>query len=375
MRRVKDNQRWDGVCGTPGIGRAIKTNFSHISWEEECKEKIKRNDFRYRVLNMFNLNRNKVESNPSFVCTHSKVIGYKTNIHKEEEKPGNVDIQRRNLQHIMSLPIQHSQQHPVFPETAERRLSISRGTQTIQTGPAQPAQPAQPAHRLLMRVGTEEGNYIKTGKWVQALHNNQQTANLDNKKTLGEIFGHVNDKGNDIFESNSDDTEVSEALSKGCKALQEAIQYKQRAILHLHTTSDVISPTTDIDTEDEDTTDSDDSDEDDESVNIYEEALNCENHTYMNRPPWVKARAQTPTIHKSYCFLAENSQVIEKKKLSRTAKSNPAPGLILGQKQQGHQATGIQRGDVLRTKLHGLQKSISVKLSFFHSKKLHIFSE
>merc|ERR1711892_669020 len=252
---------------------------------------------------------------------------------------------------------------------AERRLSISRGTQTIQTGPA------QPAHRLLMRVGTEEGNYIKTGKWVQALHNIQQTANLDNKKTLDEIFGHVNDKGNDIFESNSDDTEVSEALSKGCKALQEAFQYKQRAILHLHTSSDVISPTTDIYTEDEDTTDTDDSDEDDESVNIYEEALNCENHIYMNRPPWVKARAHTPTIHKSYCFLAENSQIIEKKKLSRTAKSNPAPGLILGQKQQGHQATGIQRGDVLRTKLHGLQKSISVKLSFFQSKKLHIFSE
>jgi len=77
----------------------------------------------------------------------------------------------------------------------------------------------------------------------------------------------------------------------------------------------------------------------------------------------------------SYCFLAENSQIIEKKKLSRTAKSNPAHGLILGQEQQGHQATGIQRGDALRTKLHGLKKSISVKLSFFHSKKLHIFSE
>jgi len=60
----------------------------------------------------------------------------------------------------------------------------------------------------------------------------------------------------------------------------------------------VISPTTDIDTEDEDTTDTDDSDEDDESVNIYEEALNCENHFYMKRPPWVKARAHTPTIHK-----------------------------------------------------------------------------
>ena len=77
----------------------------------------------------------------------------------------------------------------------------------------------------------------------------------------------------------------------------------------------------------------------------------------------------------SYCFLAENSQIIEKEKLSRTAKSKPAHGLILGQEQQGHQATGIQRGDALRTKLRGLKKSISVKLSFFQSKKLHIFSE
>ena len=121
MRGQQDNQSWDGVCGTPGIGKAIKANVSHISWEEEFKEKIKRKDFRYRVLNMFNLKRNKVESNPSFVCTHSKVIGYKTNIHKKEEKPGNVDfkfqdIQRPNLRHIMSLPIQRSQ-HPVFPET------------------------------------------------------------------------------------------------------------------------------------------------------------------------------------------------------------------------------------------------------------------
>ena len=60
----------------------------------------------------------------------------------------------------------------------------------------------------------------------------------------------------------------------------------------------MISPTTHIDTEDEDTTDTDDSDEDDESVNIYEEALNCENPTYMNRPSWVKPRAQIPPIHK-----------------------------------------------------------------------------
>jgi len=326
------------------------------------------------------LKRNKVESNPSFVCEQSKVIGYKTNIHIKEENRGNLDlkiqdIQRPNLRHIMSLPIQHPQQHPVFPETAERRVTVSRGTQTAQTGPAQPAQPAQRTHRRLRRVRTEEGNYTKTSKRVQALQNNKQTENLDQKKTLDEIFGHVNDKGNDILESNSDNTELSEALSKGCKALQEAIQYKQRAILHLHTASDVISPTTHIDTEDEDTTDTDDSDEDDASVNIYEEALNCENHTYMNRPPWVKPRAHTPTIHKSYCFLAENSQIIEKKKLSRTAKSNPAHGLILGQEQQGHQATSIQRGGALRTKLHGLQKSISVKLSFFHSKKLHIFSE
>ena len=73
----------------------------------------------------------------------------------------------------------------------------------------------------------------------------------------------------------------------------------------------MLPPTTDIDTEDEDTADTDDNDdndEDDESVNIYEEALNCEELTYRNHsrrqtlaelrhqaPPFNQVKPQKPT--------------------------------------------------------------------------------
>ena len=97
---------------------------------------------------------------------------------------------------------------------------------------------------------------------------------------MGDILGNMNDITSDIVEPNFDqssDFDLCEALSRGCTALQEAIRYRKRAEVDFDSASDVISLTSEIESFDEESTDTDDS-EDDESVNIYEEALNCEDY-------------------------------------------------------------------------------------------------
>ena len=58
----------------------------------------------------------------------------------------------------------------------------------------------------------------------------------------------------------------------------------------------MISPSLQMETENEDTSDTDDSDADDESVNIYDEALNCEDHSYkddaINSIKWAEQKRQ-----------------------------------------------------------------------------------
>ena len=63
---------------------------------------------------------------------------------------------------------------------------------------------------------------------------------------------------------------------------------------------------------------------------------------------------------------------MEKKLLSRTAKSNPGFGVILGQNQQELTAKQKQSHskETIITKFHGLKKSVSAKLSFIHTQKL-----
>ena len=58
----------------------------------------------------------------------------------------------------------------------------------------------------------------------------------------------------------------------------------------------MISPSSEMESEDEDNTDTDDSDDDDESVNIYEEALNCEDDT-INRSAWAEQKRQAVYFH------------------------------------------------------------------------------
>ena len=63
----------------------------------------------------------------------------------------------------------------------------------------------------------------------------------------------------------------------------------------------MISPSLQMETENEDTSDTNDSDVDDESVNIYEEALNCEDHSYeddaINSIKWAEQKRQATYFH------------------------------------------------------------------------------
>jgi hypothetical protein len=118
----------------------------------------------------------------------------------------------------------------------------------------------------------------------------------------GNILGNMSDIKSDIIEPNFDHSsnyEVCEALSRGCRDLQEAIRYRQRAEIHFYSASDVLSPSSEMETFDEGSTDTDDS-EDDESVNIYEEVMNCEDHGYRDhnsRLTWTETKEHITTFY------------------------------------------------------------------------------
>ena len=63
----------------------------------------------------------------------------------------------------------------------------------------------------------------------------------------------------------------------------------------------MISPSSEMENEDEDTSDTDDDDVDDKSVNIYEQALNCEDHAYkdyaINSIKWAEQKIQSTYFH------------------------------------------------------------------------------
>ena len=58
----------------------------------------------------------------------------------------------------------------------------------------------------------------------------------------------------------------------------------------------MISPSSEMESEDDDTSDTDDNADDGESVNIYEEALNCEDHA-INRVTWTERKGKSAYFH------------------------------------------------------------------------------
>jgi len=226
----------------------------------------------------------------------------------------------------------------------------------------------QPRHIKLSRTGTSEESISRRRMWVEGLGFSQQPQYYGNEKRIkDESRSNVRNKSREELKTNQDnDKDVSEALSRGCKALQDAIIYKQRADIRFNSTSDVVCPTTDIDTIDDETTDSDDSDEDDDSFNIYEEALNGEDYSskeYTSHPSHTRLQNNPPSVYHSYSALPTKQALIEKKKLIRTRKSNP-PSLQLPQKRQ----IPRKSEEEFISKVQNLKKSLSSKFSIFNSK-------
>ena len=82
----------------------------------------------------------------------------------------------------------------------------------------------------IRRIGTEEKKNIETSWWIQGLGISEHAVEPENIHILGDILGNMSDITSDIVEPTFDQSsnfKVCEALSRGSKALQEAIRYRQ----------------------------------------------------------------------------------------------------------------------------------------------------
>ena len=83
-------------------------------------------------------------------------------------------------------------------------------------------------HRKLRRIGTREDREIESRRWIQGLRISRQ---------IPEPGMNVSTNMRDNSETISDqicNLEVCEALSRGCSALQDAIQYRRRAEIYFN---------------------------------------------------------------------------------------------------------------------------------------------
>jgi len=356
---------WNGVLNTldtPNIGKTMEMKGELESTWDDKMANTKKSCMKTKFLSVFQLKRSKPASNPSIGLAKPKVM-----IYDDNKPPRPVMVPRiqhsefenylkQDVRPTKSMPPQQAHLYSQMDEMSYQPVMVSVATQTDHH---------QPRHMKLSRSGTTEESISRTRMWVEGLGFCQQPPYYGIKD---ENKSNIRNKTREELKTNQDnDKEVSEALSRGCKALQDAIIYKQRADIRFNSTSDVVCPTTDIDTiEDDETSDSDESDEDDDSFNIYEEALNVEDYSYKeytSHPSHTRLQNNPPSVYHSYSALPPKQAVIEKKKLMRTRKSNP-PSLQLSQKRQ----IPMKSEEAFISKVQNLKKSLSSKFSIFNSK-------
>ena len=83
-------------------------------------------------------------------------------------------------------------------------------------------------HMKLRRIGTQEDIEIESRRWIQGLRISRQIPEPGMK-----VSRNMSDNSETISDQ-SCNLEVSEALSRGCSALQDAIQYKRRAEIYFN---------------------------------------------------------------------------------------------------------------------------------------------
>ena len=89
------------------------------------------------------------------------------------------------------------------------------------------------AHRKLRRIGTREDREIQTNRWIQGLRTSDQEPEPESRMIGMNMSKYKTEKS----ETNLDqycNMEVCLAFSRGCLALQDAIQYNRRAEIHFH---------------------------------------------------------------------------------------------------------------------------------------------
>ena len=87
---------------------------------------------------------------------------------------------------------------------------------------------SEDGHRKLRRIGTRVDREIESRRWIQGLRISGQ-----NPEPGMKVSSNMSDNSETISDQ-SCNLEVCEALSRGCLALQDAIQYKGRAEIHFH---------------------------------------------------------------------------------------------------------------------------------------------
>ena len=84
------------------------------------------------------------------------------------------------------------------------------------------------SHRKLRRIDTRDDREIQTRMWIQRLRISEQKQDPGMTKSR-----NMSDTSETTYDQ-SCNLEVCEALSRGCSALQDAIQYKRRAEIYFN---------------------------------------------------------------------------------------------------------------------------------------------
>jgi len=358
---------WNGVSGVPGIGASIKINEdAQIFWGEEQSSK---SSFKNKLFKLFKSRKSKIKQAENKINHGSPFTFPKLKVVKEEHVERNksqnrvkisaywprTPILKNDVKRNKSMPLPKSTYSP--QSYAQPKLTKSVATQTDHSGFG---------HRKLSRMKTPDITQLEKRR-------------LSQKVSVG--LANKNKYSLDISETSSDYSEHNLDNTCNLEVFQTITIGESDLINSYFNKSDITSPTFIMETEEDTDTDTnsdvDDNNDDDASLNIYEEVLNHDGfeHRYQKeRFSWNEPSGHQTTFHQNSCYLPTNHKIVEKKKLSRMTKSNPPhPGILeLGQKNEVLQSPKDKESE---TKVKGLKKTLSDKMSRFRSNQLYTFDK
>jgi len=291
---------------------------------------------------------------PKVKVVKEELIQHKTTLDKVKISafwPQTPILKKNDIKRNKSMPLPKP---TYYPESyAKPKLTKSVATQTDHSGFG---------HKKLSRMKTPQ----ITGHEKRRL-SREISVGLANRKDYSvDMSDTSSDSSANVFEKTCN-MEVLQSLTIGESNFIDSIFNK----------SDITSPTfimeTEEDTDSDVDSDGDDNYDDDASLNIYEEVLNHDGyrHRHQNeRYSRSELMGHPTTFHQNSCYLLTNNKIVEKKKLSRMAKSNPPHPCNLGLFQK-HEGLKSQEDKECKTKVKGLKKTLSEKMSRFRTNQLY----